>query len=143
MWHTQGCVFHIAGFLAENSAQEAFFRSKLFFTFWSDLANENIIWTDFCTNANDAILIEVFNRVLTYIRNVTRDLFRSKFCIARFHFIFFKMDGCKAIFLDKPFRKQNRIFKVATFPRKEGYTHVLTQSYLTAIVVSHTGNHTA
>ncbi len=101
MGHAQGCIFHVARFLTEDGAQQTFFRCKFFFTFGSDLANENVIRTNFRTDADDAVFIKVFDRVIANIRDVAGDFFRSKLCIARFHFMLFNMNRSETVFLNK------------------------------------------
>ena len=114
--HSQGSIFYIARFLTENGAQQAFFRGKFFFTLGRDLTDKNIVRTNLCADANDAVLIKVFDGVIAHVGNIAGYFFRSKFGVTRFHFVLFNVDGCKAIFLNQTLGKQDGNFKVAALP---------------------------
>ncbi len=77
MGHAQGGIFNITRFLTEDGAQEAFFRSQLFFTFRGDLADQNVIGANFSADAHNALFIQVFDGIFTYIGDIAGDLFRT------------------------------------------------------------------
>ena len=101
MRHTQGCILHISRLLTEDSTQETLFRCEFLFAFWCDLADQDIIRTDFGTDTNNTVLVQILYRIFPNIGNVARYFFRSQLCIAGFHFILLDMNGGKAVFLDK------------------------------------------
>ena len=124
---TQRGVAHVAGFFAEDGAQQFFFWRHRAFALWRDLADENVAWVHLCANIHNAGLIEAAKRFFTYVWNVAGDVFWSKLGIAGHDFEFFDVDRCKHIVLHDTFGDQDRIFVIVTVPRHKRDEAVLAQ----------------
>src|SRR4029434_740331 len=85
------------------------------------------------SNANDAALIQIAEHVLTDVRNVARDLFRTKLRIARFDFELFDVNRGVVVLFHKSLGNENRVFEVVTAPRHERAENVASECELTAV----------
>src|SRR5690606_13677745 len=92
VWNTKRGITNFSRFFTKDGMQQALFRGKFSYAFWCNLTNENISSANFCTYADNAPLIQITQRLFTDVRNVTRNFFRSQFCITSFRFIFFNMN---------------------------------------------------
>src|SRR3989344_1290269 len=54
VWNAERCVSYFLGFLSKNSSQQSFFGSQFGLAFGLYLTNQNIIWSNFCTNPNNS-----------------------------------------------------------------------------------------
>ena len=116
MRHSQRCIFYVAGLLAKDGAEQTLFRRKFLFAFGRDLTDENIIRSNFRSDADDSILIQILDRIFAHVGNIARDLFRAQLGIARLHFIFLDMNRSETILLHQTLREQNGVFEVEAFP---------------------------
>src|SRR5207248_11775020 len=81
--NAQRGVPHLAGLFAENRTQQLFFGTELGFSFWCDLADQDISRPNFGTDADDATGVEILKRFLTYVRNVPGDFLGAELRVAR------------------------------------------------------------
>ena len=116
MRHPQRGVLYVAGLFAKDGAQQSLFRGEFLFALRRDLADQDIIRPHFRADADDPRFIQILDGFFTDVGNITRDLLRSQFGIARFDFIFLDMNRSEAILLDQAFGEQNGVFEVAAFP---------------------------
>ena len=128
--HTQGIVFDVAGFFTKDRAEQTFFRGQFLFALRGDLTDDDVVRADFGTDADDTLVIQVFDRVITDVRNVAGDLFRPQLGFQRVVFIFFNMHGREFIFHDDTFGDQDRVLKVAAFPGDKSHDDVLAEREL-------------
>src|SRR6185503_10681825 len=70
-------VLHLARLLTEDRAQQLLLRRQLGLALRRDLANEDVAGIDLRTDADDAVLVEVPQRLFTDVRDVARDLLRA------------------------------------------------------------------
>ena len=129
--HAQGIIFNVAGLFTKDGAQQSFFRCQFFFTLRGDFPDDNVARAYFGADADNTVFIQIFDGVITDIRYITGDFFRTKLCFQSVMFIFFDMDRGEFIRHYHTFGNQDRVFKVAAFPGNEGYDNVLTQCQLT------------
>ena len=129
----QRSIANVAGLLAEDRAQQFFFRRQLRFAFRRDFADEHIARLHVRADADDAGFVEILQERLADIRNVARDFFRTELGIARFDLEFLDVNRSVVVVLDEPFGNQNRVFKVVTAPRHERDEHVAAESQFALI----------
>ena len=80
--HTQGGVADLAGLLAEDGAQQALLGGQLGLALRGDLTDQNVAALDLGTDADDAAVIEVLQRVIADVRDVAGDLLGSELRVA-------------------------------------------------------------
>ena len=136
-WHAEGSVFHVSGFLTEDGAQEAFFRSQFRLGLRSDLAHENIARTDFRPDAHHAVCTQILERFFTHVRNIPRDFFRSQLGVTSADFEFLDVNGGVDVFLHDLGGDGDSIFEIITIPRHERHQDVAAQGQF-AIVCART-----
>ena len=110
---------------AEDGAQKAFFCGQFCFALRCDLTDKIVAGCDFCTDADDAVLVEILECVLADIRDIAGDLLHAEFGVAGFRLILFNMNGGEDVLADEAFVQQNGVFVVVAFPRHEADKHVL------------------
>ena len=80
----QGGVSDLSGLFTEDSSQESLFSSQLCFTLRGYLSYQDISGIDFGTDSDDTFLIQILESILTHVRNVSGNLFRSQFGVSGF-----------------------------------------------------------
>ena len=90
--NAQGNVAGLFGLLAEDGDDQPLFRRQFALALRRDLADQDVFRPDFGADADDAVLVQVLQRVLADIRDVARDLFRAELGVAGFHFVLLDMD---------------------------------------------------
>src|SRR5205823_4647 len=81
--HAQAGVFHLACLFTEDGAQQSLFGGELGLALWRDLADENVASFDFSAHTDDAVLVEISQRVFADIRDIACDLFWTQLRVAR------------------------------------------------------------
>ena len=142
-WHSQRSVLHVSSLFTENRAEEAFFRSEFGFRLRGDLADEDIAGFHFRTDADDAVVVEIAERILTDVRNITGDFFRSQLGVAGGDIEFRDVDRSVNVVLDHALGDDDGIFEVVTIPRHERDEDVPTDGELTVLGVRSVGEHLA
>src|SRR5579859_5852284 len=127
VWDAQRRIFDFPSLLTEDGAQQFLFRRQFRLTLGGDLAYQDILWPHFRADIDDAPLVQVTQSFFTNVGNITRNLFRPQFGIARIHLILFNMDRRKEVFSYDALADQNGVFEVATLPAHKGYQDVLSQ----------------
>src|SRR5438552_12993832 len=128
----QSSVANIAGFFAEDSAQQFFFRRLGSLTFGSDLADKNVSRRHHRADADDSAFVEVAKERLADVRDIASDFLRAELGVARFDFIFLDVDRSVVVVLDQLLADQDGVFEVVTAPGHEGYEHVAAKSKFAA-----------
>ena len=93
MRHAQRGVAHFRRFFPEDGAHQFFFRGELFLPFGGDFPDQDIFRAHFRADANDAVLVQVFQRLIADVRDIAGDLFRTDLGLPSFDFVFLDMDG--------------------------------------------------
>jgi hypothetical protein len=112
-------VANVAGLLAEDGAEQLFFRRELGLALRRDLADEDVARLDVSADADDARLVEVFQELLGDVRDVARDLFGTQLGVARFDLELLDVNRGERVFADQLLRHQDGVFEVVTAPRHE------------------------
>ena len=132
-WHAQGSVLNVAGFFAEDGAQQFFFRSQLGFAFWRNFTDQDVTRADFRTHVDDTGFVQLVQCGFTHVRDVRSDFLWAKLGITRHTGQFLNVDRGEAVFLHHTFGQADGVFEVEAVPRHESDTHVLTQCQLTHV----------
>src|SRR5262249_36544081 len=123
--HPEGDIAGLFRLLAENGDDQPLFGSKLALAFRRDFSHKDILGPHFSADADDAVLVQIFQHVLADIRNVASDLLRTKLRIASFLLILLDMDARENVILYKALREQDGILIVVSAPRHECHEDVL------------------
>ena len=132
MRNTQRRISYFTCFFTEDCAKKSFLGGQLGFSLWCYFSDKNIAGTNLCTDADDTLLIQIFERIIADTRHVAGNLFRSEFGISGFGFVFCNMNGSIYIFLYQSFTKKNGVLVVVTFPCHKSDQRILTKSDLSA-----------
>ena len=103
MRNLKGSISYLSRLLTEDRTEQTFFCSKLCLSLRSNFTYQNVSCTNLSTDTDDTALIKVFQSIVTNARNISCDLFRSQLGISGFCFIFFNVDRCINIVLNKFF----------------------------------------
>ena len=76
-------VAHVAGLLAEDRAEQLFFRRQLGLALRRDLADEDVARLDRGADADDAAVVEVAQVAFRHVRDVARDFLGPELGVAR------------------------------------------------------------
>src|SRR5207244_12587950 len=120
-------VAHVAGFLAEDGAQQFFFRSERGLALGRDLADENVARLDDRADADDAAFVEVAQERFADVGNVARDFLGTELRVAGFDFVLLDVDRSVVVVLYQLFADEDGVFEVVSAPRQEGHEHVASQ----------------
>ena len=96
-------VSHFSGFFTENRPEKAFLRGQFSLSLRSDLTHQNIGSVYLRTDTDDTFFIQISQRVLAYVRNISRDLFRSQLRISGLGFVLFDMNRRQGVVHEKSF----------------------------------------
>src|SRR5699024_12881133 len=80
--HTEGGVADFAGHHAGDGAQQALLSGQLGLALGRDLAHQDVAALDLGADADDAALVQVFQRVLRHVGDVPGDLLGSQLGVA-------------------------------------------------------------
>src|SRR5262249_4249628 len=116
---TQRGVAHVGRLLAEDRTKELFLGGHRRLTLRRDLADQNITWLDLRANIDDPGLVEVFQRLLTDIWNVGRDLFLAQLGVTRHDLELFDVYRGEHVVRYQPLGNQDRILKIVAMPGHE------------------------
>ena len=126
--NTQRSIAHVGSFLAENGAQQFFFRRNRRFALRRNLADQNVAGLNFGADVNDTGFVKVSQRFFAHVRNVAGDFFLAELGIAGHYFKFLDMQRGQNVIAGNTLGKQNRVFVVQTVPRHKGNQHVFAES---------------
>ena len=121
----QRSIFHIARLIAEDSAKQFLFGRRVRLAFRRNLANHDIPRFDTGADSHDTVLVQVFSRLFTYVRNIGSQLFHASFRFADLQRILFHMNGSQQVFTHHTFIQNNGILIVISLPRHISHQQVL------------------
>src|SRR6266700_4686115 len=131
--HTQARIANLARLLAEDRAQEALLRRKLGLALRRDLANQDVALLDLRADVDDAALVEVAQRVVGDVGDVTGDLFWAELGLASLGLVLLDVDRGVHVLLDHALGQKNGVLEVVALPRHEGDQHVAAQRHLAVL----------
>ena len=112
MWNTEGGITYFSFLVAENSAEESFFRCQFGFALRGNLTYQNVSRTYISTNADNTVFIKVLDSFFAYGRKFTGNFFIAQLSVPGITFVFFDVDGCVQVILEESFRNENGVFVV-------------------------------
>jgi hypothetical protein len=127
VWDTQRGIFNFTRFLTKDGAQQFLLGGQFGFALGRNLADQDILGTNFGPDVDDAALVKVAQSLFTNVGNVAGDFFRTELGIACVDFVFLYMNGREEVFTHNAFADENGVFVVATLPTHEGDQDVLTE----------------
>ena len=122
--HPQRGVAHVAGFFAEDGAQQLFFRRHRAFALGRDLADQDVAGMHFGADIDDARFVEILERLFRDVRDVAGDFLGTELGVARHHLEFLDVDGREHVVFHDPLGEQDRVLEVVAVPRHERDQHV-------------------
>ena len=90
--HAQAGVLDLARLLAEDRAQQPLLGGQLGLALRRDLADQDVARPDLGADADDAVLVEVAQRILADVGDVARDLFGTQLGVARLDLVLLDVD---------------------------------------------------
>ena len=131
--NAQRRVFHVGSLLTEDGAQQLLFRRQLRLALRSDLAHQNVARLHLGADECDACLVQLGQRDVTDVRNVSGDFFRPQLRVARNACELLDVDRREAIVMNDTLRDQDGVFEVVAVPGHERDQQVLAQRQLTQV----------
>ena len=140
MRHAERSIAYFARFLAEDRAEKSFFGRKFRFALRGNFTHQNIAALHFRADAHDAVLVQIFQRVVAHVGNIARDFFGTELRISRFGFVLFDMDGSEHVVLHQFFGKQNGVLVVVAFPFHVADENIFTEGKFAVVRGGTVGN---
>ena len=131
--HGEAGVLHIAGFFAEDGAEQLLFGAQDGLALGRDLAHQNVTVLDRGADADDAAFVEVLEHLLADLGNVAGDFLRAQFGVAGVDLEFLDMDGGVEIFLHHALRDEDGVLEVIAPPGHVGHDEVSAQCQFAAL----------
>ncbi len=123
-------VAHVGRLLAEDRAQQLFFRRHRALALRRHLADQDVARVHFGADIDDAGLVEVLQRLLADVRDVAGDLLLAELGVARHHLEFLDVDRGEHVVARDPLGDQDRVLEVVAVPGHERAQHVAPQRQL-------------
>ena len=134
-------VAHVAGLLAEDRAQQLFFRRQLRLALRRHLADEDVAGLDVGADADDAAVVEIAQVAFRHVRDVARDFFGPELGVARLDLELFDVDGGVVVLLHHLLADENGVLEVVAAPRHERDEHVAPERELAELRARTVGEH--
>ena len=125
-------VANVAGFFAEDGAQQFFFRRQRGFALGRNFADQDVAWLDDGADANDAAFIQVAKERLADVGNVASNFFGTELGVARFDFVLLDVNRGVVVVLDQLVADEDGVFEVVPAPGNESHEHVAAESEFAA-----------
>ena len=132
MRNTQGSISYLSRLFTKDRTKKPLLCGQLCLTLWRHLTHKDVTGTNLCTDTDDTLFIQVFQRVVTHSRYVSGNFFWSQFGISRLCLIFGNMNGSIDVLLYQPLTQKYRILVVITLPGHKSDQRVLSESNLSA-----------
>src|SRR5205085_4564814 len=126
-------VANVAGFFAEDRAEQLLFRSELRLALRRDFAHQDVALLDGCSNADDARFVEVAQRGLADVRDVAGDFLGTELGVARLDLELLDVDRGVVVVLDQLLGDEDRVLEVVAAPRHEGDQDVAAEGELAGV----------
>ena len=141
--HFQRVVFHVLAGPAEDRVQQLFFRRQFAPRLRRHLADQDVARHDERADPDDAVFVEIVQRLRADVRNVARELFLAELGLADFELELLDVHRGVGIVLHQPFADDDRVFEVVAVPRHERDEHVSAQGQFALVGGGPVGDHLA
>ena len=125
--NAQRSVAHFSRLLAENGAEQPLLGREFRLALGRNFTDENIAALHFRADAHDAVLVEVFQRVVAHVGDIARDFFLAEFGVSRLRLVFFNVNRGEHVVLHQLFGKQDGVLVVVAFPLHIADEYVLAE----------------
>src|SRR5262249_34190631 len=126
-------VLYVFAGAAEDSVQQLFLWRQLALGFRRNFADENIARHDDRADTNDAVVVEVAQRLRRDVGNVTGELFLAELGLTDFDFELLDVDRGVGVVAHQLFADDDRVLEVVAVPRHERDQDVAPQRQLAMI----------
>ena len=133
MRNAQRAITNFTSLFTKDCTKQPFFSSQLSLTFRSYLTNQNVTRANFSADADNTALVQILQRILGYVRQLTGNFFFTKLSVTSVAVILLNVDRGEYISLNQVLIQEDSILVVIAFPRHIGYDYVVTQSQLAMI----------
>ena len=123
-------ILHIAGFVAEDGAEEFLLGSWVAFALRSDFTDENIAGNDMSADTDDTALVEVLGGILAHIRDIGSEFLHTAFSLAHFESVFIHVDAGEDILGNHALVEHDGVLVVVTLPRHVSHLEVAAEGEL-------------
>src|SRR6266480_4188675 len=113
-------VADLARLLLEDRADQLLLSRQLGLALRRHLADEQVARADLGADADDAALVEVLERLLRAVGDVTRDLLVAELRRTGVDLVLVDVDRGQDVLLDQALRDHDRVLEVVALPRHEG-----------------------
>src|SRR5436309_1220808 len=117
-------IANVAGFFAEDGAEQLFFRSERGLALGRDLADKNVPGLHDRANADDTAFVEVAEEGLANVGNVASDFLGTELSITRFDFILLDVNRGVVIVFDQFFAHEDGVLEVVAAPGEKRHENV-------------------
>src|SRR2546427_5907545 len=117
-------IANVAGFFAEDGAEQLFFRSERGLALGRDLADKNVPGLHDRANANNTAFVEVAEEGLADVGNVPSDFLGTELSITRFDFILLDVNRGVVIVFDQFFAHEDGVLEVVATPGEKRHENV-------------------
>ena len=128
--HLERSVAHLAGLFAEDGAQQALLGSEVGLALGRDLSDEDVAGMHLGADHDDAVLIEVLERVLADAGDIAGDLLGAELGVTGVALILLHMDGGEHVVHDEALVEEYGVLIVVAFPGHESDEDVLAEAEL-------------
>src|ERR1017187_7522568 len=126
-------ILDVAGFFAEDGAQQLLFGGELGFALGGYFAHQDVAGLDGGADADDAAFIQVAEEGIGDVGDIAGDFFGTELGVAGFDFELFNVDRSVVVFFDQLFADQDGVFKVVAAPGHEGHQNVASEGQFAEI----------
>ena len=116
VWHLEGRITNIVCLSTEDCAKQALFCGQSSLTLRSDLTNQNIARANLSADADDTVIVEVCEHVLTKVWNLAGNLLSTKLGITSINLVAGNVNGGQKVFLNNTLGDDNTVLVVVAFP---------------------------
>ena len=131
--HLERGVADFSGLLAEDCTEQSLLRRQLGLALRRHLADQNVTGANLRTDADDAVVIEIPERVVADTRDISRDLLRAELRVARCALVLLNVNRGEDIILHETLGEKNRVLVVITLPGHETDQRVLAETDLAVV----------
>ena len=129
----QRSIFHIAGLVAKDGAQQLLFGRRIRLAFGGNLTNHDVTGVHLSTHTDNTAFVEVLGGIFAHVGNIGGELFHTALGLTHFERILVDVNRGEDIFTNHALVQHDGVLVVVTLPRHEGHFEVAAQSQLAVL----------